>query len=531
MTTLKEVGLACLSGLLLIPAFPTFDYDWLAWIFLIPLLAALKGRGPAWSFFLAYLAGLIFFEGIFGPIAAQTVHSLKPIHFIISSTYFALYWGLWGIGFSLLNRRMVFPPTLVLGALWVTLEYARSHASIFAYPGLLLGHTTYHHIPLIQLASLSGVYGLSFVLVCVNAGLFYGLHAVKEREWSHAVSALAPAVSVVAATTVMGLSALEKQPSTRQITVAIVQPNILPHEKWGSFDQERILHTNARLTHEATSQSPTLIIWPESAIPGDILHSAGLRHTVGRIAKDSHAFLLVGSSEYAKFSTADRSSGDYYNSMVLFSPSGDVTGVYRKQKLVPFAEYVPLDRWVTWPQFIGSALGRALPGQEWQLFDVNGVRVATVICWETLFPEFFREFVGRGAQMMVAATDESWFGNASEPHQLLAITVFRAVENHVAIARAANSGLSSFIDPDGRIIATVQGEDNRDLFIQGVLNASLPISRDRTFYTQHGDVFAAVMIGLTMIAIMYAASPRRCRSEAFARIPGLRLRQRDGGRI
>lgn len=534
---MKEVGFACLSGLLLLLAFPSLSYDGFAWCFLLPLLAALDGQGVLKSGCLSFLAGLVFFGGIFGPIATGTVDALTPIHFILSVLYFSLYWGLWGAGLTWLQKATRFPSALVAASLWVTLEYVRAHAGFLSYPGHLLGHTMYEHPSLIQIVSLTGVYGLSFLILFVNASLADVLYSLRQRSWSRAMVSIAVPLGLVSAIVLYGDRILSVVPPGRQLAIALIQGNILPKDKWVPYGQPRILGEYSRLTHETAAGSPDLIIWPETALPGDVVNHPLLRKQVSQLAADTHAFLLVGSAEYAKFSGHPQYSRDYYNSMVLFSPDGGVEGAYRKHRLVPFAEYVPLEEWVSWPRFIGNALGGTLPGEEPHMFTVQGVPLATVICWEALFPEIFREFVQRGAQVMVTATDEAWFGKTSVPQQVLAITVFRAAENRVAIARSANSGLSALIDPFGRIIARVKGPDQEELFVQGVLTGALPVSWERTFYTQHGEVFAACSIAVAVFCLLSACVPGRFRVLALYRLPltGVRpeacVRPREGGQV
>src|SRR6185295_4305371 len=142
---MKEVGLAGLSGLLLLLAFPSLNYDGFAWCFLLPLMTAMDGQRVLKSFCISFLAGLFFFGGIFGPIAMGTVAALTPLHFILSVLYFSVYWGLWGAGFTWLRKATRVPSALLAASLWVTLEYMRAHAGFLSYPGHLLGHTLYEH--------------------------------------------------------------------------------------------------------------------------------------------------------------------------------------------------------------------------------------------------------------------------------------------------------------------------------------------------------------------------------------------------
>src|SRR5205823_3803803 len=146
--------------------------------------------------------------------------------------------------------------------------------------------------------------------------------------------------------------------------------------------------------------------------------------------------------------------------------------------------YAPLEGTVRWPKAIVSQFGNNVPGTEFSLFHVNGIPFGSVICWENIFADHFREFKKRGAQFMVSTTNEAWFGDTAAPHQLLAMTVFRAVENHISIIRAANTGVTAAIDPYGRIISRVRNDGGKEVFIEGVLTAQIPLSSRLTFYTK-----------------------------------------------
>jgi apolipoprotein N-acyltransferase len=149
-------------------------------------------------------------------------------------------------------------------------------------------------------------------------------------------------------------------------------------------------------------------------------------------------------------------------------------------------------------------LGDYVPGDRYTIFPLEQTHFGAVICWELIFPELVREFVRRGARFMVIATNEAWFGETAAPYQLLAMSVFRAVENRVAIVRAANTGISAFIDPFGRITERLQSADLRELFVEGVLTSEVPLAEGQTWYTRHGDMFAFLQI-LWCVGLFYAA--------------------------
>ena len=177
--------------------------------------------------------------------------------------------------------------------------------------------------------------------------------------------------------------------------------------------------------------------------------------------------------------------------------------------MAPFGEYVPLEGIIPWPNFIVPPDKKSfeVPGTDYTLFDIQGTKFGVVICWEIVFPDFFSEFVRRGAEFMMNLTNEGWFGDTAAPYQLLAMAVFRCVENRVSMARAANTGISCFIDPRGRITGRVE-KNGKDVCVDGYLTQGIPLSHEWTFYTRYGDIFIflvmAVAVGWVGLAAVRA---------------------------
>ena len=500
----KDLVLACLSAVLLIPSFPRFDLNGLAWVGLVPLLVALEGKRLRAAFVIGFTTGLIFFLGIFH--WALTISGYNLLDHLLLTSYLACYVGLFGLTLGWIRRRANLPLVLAAPPVWVASEYLRAHASLLTFPWLLLGYSQYLHPSLTQLASVTGVYGLSFLIVLCNA-----LGADALRYWRHCrglstASSPLPRSLVLSAVTVSALListyvygrwTLSQPLPEERIRIAVIQGNI-PQQ---SASRSAILDRYSALTRKAAQGTPALIVWPETAVPSDIKHDPTLRRKIDALALETGKVLLVGSSEYAKFSRGDPQDralqGRFYNSMFFVSPKETIEGEYRKITLVPFGEYEPFKGIITWPRVIAGGFGNMLPGDSYTLFSLDGRRFGAVICWEVMFPDLFREFVRRGATFMISATNESWFGPTAAPYQLLAMTTIRAAENRTAIARAASTGLSSFIDPYGRITARLGDGTGRELFVEGVLSQDIHVSHTRTFYTQYGDVFALSQIALS----------------------------------
>jgi len=206
---------------------------------------------------------------------------------------------------------------------------------------------------------------------------------------------------------------------------------------------------------------------------------------------------------YPKFDkTPSLNRKDFGNTALFFTPDGKVVGQYLKIHLVPFSEEVPYRDIIPWPKFIVPKGKRSyqIPGKEFSLFGIDGTQFGVLICWEIVFPELFRKFVKNGANFMINVTNEGWFGKTAAPYQMAAVNVFRAVENRIAVARAANTGISCFIDPYGRITDRVRS-NNTDIFVSGYLTREIPLTYERTFYTIHGDLFVYLVLSIAILVL------------------------------
>lgn len=506
---LKDLFLAGLSAILLILSFPEFDLGILSWVGLVPLLVAIEGKGLKEAFLLCHVTGILFFTGIIYWIWYVSAYNL--IDYTLSGViYLPLYISLWGLGLSWIRKWTGLSAALCAPPIWVTLEYVRSHTGFLSFPWMLLGYSQYLHTSLIQVTSLTGVYGVSFLIVLMNAaiaeaalfyrGRFFGkIVPMSQFKISSFMPLIAAGLLVVAAF-IQGSFVLANGIKGDQIKIGIVQGNIPQDQKWNIAYRQANFNRYASLSRKVAQQSPDLIIWPETSVPGDVQFDQSLQRKLAQVAFDTKSYLLVGSSEHAKFGDSEF-LGKYYNSMFLISPEGRLEGQYKKRVLVPFGEYAPLKDFVKWPKGLIAGVGNYLSGDRYNVFSVDGATFGAVICWETIFPDLFREFVKRGAGFMVIATNEAWFGATAAPYQLLAMTTFRAAENRVAVARSANTGISAFIDPFGRIIDRVRGPHGKDVFVEGVLIGNVISSHEKTFYTQYGDLFACLQIAFFMLVL------------------------------
>jgi apolipoprotein N-acyltransferase len=514
-------ALAPLSGLLAALAFPWFNLGGLAWVSLAPFFFALRGASPPGAAGLGLLFGCAFggvtlywwFDRLGGTPAAAVLFAFVG---------FAAYYLLFGFLYSHVSRGVGGWLVLAGPALWVAIEYVRASLGFLAFPWNLLGHSQYRALPVIQVADLTGVYGISFLLVLINHGLsrlpdFFARHRVAAAgAGSRAPASWATQLGLPALALLLALGygwhRLGEPETGDHLRIAVVQANLVP--RIGMTGPERLAHLQeyGRLTHEAAGRRPDLIVWPSSSLPAPYAFRR-VSGFVTRLARETETYLLVGGAGGEKFGPREPGYLPYSNSEFLISPAGRAEAQYDKIHLTPFDEYLPFQRTIRWPRWITSLQESYVAGSRYTLFEVRQARFGAPICWENMFADHFRRFVRDGARFMVSVTNEGFFGHTSAPYQTLAMNVFRAVENRVAVVRAATTGVSAVIEPNGRISGRVAGPDGRDTFVAGFLVRDIPLARARTFYTLYGDVFAYAAVAASVAMLLLPlrarlASPR-----------------------
>jgi apolipoprotein N-acyltransferase len=514
-------GLSILSGILMAAAFPKVGLSVLAWIGLVPVFLATGCKGKITGFLLFCVCGVCFLLGIFNWILE--VPGYRIIHHVILALYLGFFFGVFGLAFCFIAGRWGMPSALFSAPFfWVSLEYLRSNMSFMALPWGLLAHSQYEKIALIQTASFAGVYGISFVVVLVNAGaaamllpyagrITKGILCQKVFPRRAGIAIMGWAVAVLALSLVYGLVKMRQPLNGQPMRISIVQGNIDQKKKWDPQNSRMIMRTYAELTEAASNDRPALIVWPETAIPGALNRNPTLYSEVKRIAGVTGTYLLVGSAQNQKIAQRKPGQPGYLNSAYLIPPHQGSRREqrYDKIKLLPFGEYLPMKDVIPWSYIRVPDPGSYTSGEEFRVFELGQHRFASTICWENLFSDMVREFVKNGAQFIVNMTNEAWFGKTAAPYQFLSMNVFRAVENRVPVIRCANTGISCFIDPCGRVIDRVQN-NGEDIFVQGYLTKEIVPSQERTMYTHYGDWFAqACMVISTGLLIVSTIRPVR----------------------
>ena len=489
--------LAIGSALLLTLALPSFSLGWLGGVALAPLFIALQGRSLLAGAALGGLFGWIFGAASFFWI--NSIPDINPLRFALLVTAFSVYYLAFGLLYSVASRAFGRWMILAAPAIWVACEYARGSMAFLAYPWNFLGHSQHALLPVIQIADVTGAYGVSFLLAMASqlASELPDGRRDRTRLWANA----ACFALVLGTTLLYGVHRLNDAPSGPRVRVAVVQANVATHSRMSAEEQNAHLSAYARLTLGVLQDRPQLIVWPSSSLPGPISFWM-IRLYVSDLAHRAGVPLLVGGAGGDKFAPARVGELPYSNSEILVSPKGALVGQYNKVHLTPFTEQVPLQGLVSWPRWMTTLDKSFVPGDRFTLFEVAGARFGAPICWENSFPDVFRRFVLEGADFMVSVTNEAVFGRTSGPHQTVAMNVFRAVENRVAVARAATTGVSAFIDSRGRIVSKIAGIDGQDVFVSGARVWDVPLASERSVYTRYGDWFAmACAIATALITI------------------------------
>jgi apolipoprotein N-acyltransferase len=413
---------------------------------------------------------------------------------ILFCLYLAIYHGVFGllvrliVGSSPFNLRAL----LLLPVIWVAVELARTR--ITGFPWGLLGTTQVDNIPLARIASVTGVYGLSLEIMLVNAA-FAAAFLVQREKRKRLLFATVIAALILQAGRLVPVPAI---PADH--TALLVQANvpILEGSDWTKpyFNQTLRDLTELSLESQGSPSHPDLIVWPENPAPfytSDPL----FREAVSNVARQSNAWVLVGSIGIRNASATPNQPTEIYNSASLVSPNGDWVSRYDKVHLVPFGEYVPFKQIFSFAGGLTKEVGDFSRGTSRAPLDAGGTKLGVFICYESIFPDEVRQFVSNGAQGLVNISNDGWYGDSGAYAQHLKQSRMRAVENNRWLLLDTNTGVTASIDPNGRIVASAARKTRT------ALRAPYALSNSTTFYTRHGDWFA-YLCAIISIAALFA---------------------------
>jgi len=483
------------SGLALAPGFAPHDVPLVAWLALAALLWAAHGVRCRAGFLAGFLHGAAFYSfslpwiytvmrvhGHLGPVAAAGVLALMVA---VLSCFPALFVA----AFAWVAGRNLGPALLVAPFSWVALEFARTHMPHVGFPWNLLGYAVADDLALVQIASFAGIWGVSFLVAAFNAVVAWALLTPSRRAW------LAPAAAgaILLAAVWFGQSLVPAAEPRR--TAHLVQPNFpqttsYPADWWQKH--QAALDELERVSIASGQKASGLVIWPETSAPF-YLDDPGFVSRIARIAGSTGSPVLFGAVHWRR----DPAAGpEPYNSAALADPSGSLVFRYDKIHLVPFGEYVPLRRWLTFAKKLTAEVSDFRPGRGYATGRLPGGSFGVFICYEAIFPGEVRRFVAGGAGLLVNLSNDGWFGRSAAPEQHLAMARVRAVENRRWLLRATNDGHTVAVDPYGRYRARLAPD------VRAALEAPYDFRTDRTLYTRFGDWFAWLCVAVAAVGLV-----------------------------
>ena len=487
--------LLCLaSALCYAGAFPPYGHPVFAWIALIPLLIAVKGSTPRQAFTIGWLTGWITYALllywvmiVMGQYGHLPWYATIPLWLGLSA-WLALFHGLAAYFIPVASRARV-PLALALPAAVVTGDLLRSWL-LTGFPWAMLGHSQAPWLPLIQIADLTGVYGITALIVLGNVTLYQVFFDGAPRRRSIVTLALLGLT--------LGYGAYRlSQPhaSGSAMTVSLVQGNIDQSVKWSPEYRETTLDIFTTLSRSTAAQHPALVVWPESAAPFFFQEGSPSSQRIRAISRELGSNLLFGSPALEQRDGRPH----YLNSAFLLGPDGQDRGRADKLHLVPFGEYVPLASLMPFVTKLVAGIGDFSPGTAARPLPLTTSSAGVLVCYEAVFPEIARQYCQNGSRVLVNITNDAWFGRSSAPYQHLAMTVFRTIETRTPLIRAANTGISAIIDQHGRVCSQT------GLFIPAVLTGVITPGSADSPYLRIGDLFAwsALLVCIGILILQY----------------------------
>jgi apolipoprotein N-acyltransferase len=543
--------LAIGAGFLWAAAFPKLSIAGFAWVAPGLMVAAALGEAGGERFRLGYVAGLAhYFTMLYWllliPYRWHEIPFGPALGWLALSAFLALFPAVWvwfvtpmgtpkardrsrgplheasagvvstqgvseGLG-GVLPRNWILRTSWALsGAVaWVALEMLLARV-LGGFPWNLLGVSQYRMTPLIQLCSVTGVYGLSFLTVWVSLALVSAGVMVIQRPTARSVwvgEVFLPVITVAVLFN-MGFRQMRKpEPPGRTLKATLVQPSIPQTLIWdASKDTERFRELIG-LSEQALTNQTDVLIWPEAAVPKLLRYDKDTFDALAGLAQRHHVWMIVGSDDAEpRRNSSNREDADYFNSSFLINPEGQLVERYVKRNLVVFGEYVPLRRWLPFLKYFTPIEGGFTAGTHSAPFNLKSLNTKTqvLICFEDTFPHLACEEVEADMDFLVNLTNDGWFGESAAQWQQAATGLFRAVENHLPLVRCANNGLTCWVDARG-VLQEIFRDDSGSVYGKGFLTTEIPIPAEGvrhklTFYTRHGDWFGWGCIGITVLLL------------------------------
>ena len=487
------IALPILSGILLILIQPPISLFPLAYVSLIPLIHSLKTNNIRHNFLMGFIAGVVSHTGhIYWVVIAMNRYGGIDIYtsvliMLLLVLYISLYIGCFTASSSYLESKLSIPLFLSAPFIWVILEYIRG-IFLTGFPWSFLAHSQHNFLTLIQVASVTGTYFLSFLIVAINF-ILYRLFIVFYRKIQGSDSKLKTQnsklkigfivyaviiLALFAASCIYGYNRLQAT-ETGNLKAVIIQGNIRQDVKWDESFKTRTINTYLQKSGEA-GRNADIVIWPETAMPFVFDDAIHVNRFIKEIPAALQTSLLFGAVSKDK-------KGRYRNSAYVYGNDGMLAGSYSKVHLVPFGEYTPLISYFPFLLKLTAAGGDFVPGESHKPIATPLGKIGILICYEGAFPSITVETVQKGAQVLVNLTNDAWYDRSSAPYQHLVFYIFRAIEADRYVLRAANTGISTIIDPRGRI------KEQTDLFVESAFAGAFSLKTEKTPYVTYGDYF------------------------------------------
>jgi apolipoprotein N-acyltransferase len=494
--------LAVASGLALSFSFPNYNLPLLAWIAVASLMLAALGAPTREAALFGFINGALFYPLSLPWIATVMKQYGSNISWLAAAGILALMTlagALFPLAFAVLvcrvGKKSIPVACAVAPFLWVVLEFIRAHLPIISFPWNLLGYAASGNLAFVQITAITGIYGLSLLVAAFNAAVAWSISSPSKNSRRITIG-----VAIVL------------------ILIALIGPRFVPHAASDhvahlvqtNFAQQEIYPPDWMQVHtpdmqqlesisvDAARKSPGVIIWPEVPAPFSLQDPKFASIAVG-IARNSGQYFLVGVDDWKLDASRHWQAS---NSAVLLDPLGQREFTYDKIHLVPFGEYVPLRKWLTFAHSLTEGIGDFTPGTEYSVGQLPGGRFSVFICYEAIFSAEIRRFAANGAQLLVNISNDGWFGRSSAPAQHLMMARVRAVENRRWLLRCTNTGFTVDIDPYGRIVAELP------TFTRGQLDAPYGFRPDLTPYTRFGDWLAWLSVIATILLVAFVITRR-----------------------
>lgn len=526
--------MALLSGVLLALAFPSYDVAGFTWFAPGLLLFAAGAAAPGRAFRLGYLGGMAYYLTTLTWLLHIPVHFLPILGWIALSAYLSLYpalwvwicWKIFPASFPAARqpwdsefRRQIlavgwFSRTawaIKCAVVWVALEMILGRF-LSGFPWDFLGVSQYKLLPLIQVASVTGVYGVSFLVIWFSVSLmltflvFFDAPMARNR-WLREIAL--PSV-VLGMLITWGFSTIRSHSSPdTAVKMALIQPSIPQTLIWDENENSNRFQQLIQLSKDALAQKPDVLVWPEASVPNMLRHHDETAAAVIDLASSHKVWGILGSDD------AEMRPGgttlkdiDYFNSAFAVSPEGRLTAVYKKRQLVIFGEYVPFVKTLPFMKYLSPAGESGFtPGSRPIPFHLDSLDViaSVLICFEDTFPHLVRNYVEPNTDMLVNLTNNGWFGESAAQWQHAATAVFRAVENRIPLVRCSNNGLTCWVDPVGGM-HDVYFPGSKNIYQAGYKIVQVPVlepgeTRTLSFYTRYGDVFGWTCVAIVVLQL------------------------------